>query len=238
MPIWSQASVRARRTGLPFWPLWLCGIAVAAALTLGAWASPYFPGDVAVARAIQSADRPAIDALFGVLNPVGGGIAMIALTMLSAAILLAARRVDLLAVFLVLNALRPVSGLLKWLSDRPRPTAALVKVAEYPRDASFPSGHVLTSVLVYGGIAVLVEQTSLPRMARRAVQVVSLSLVLLMGPARVYVGAHWPSDTLGGYVWGALLLVAVMRAASLAGHDGAPGGLHPPRQSRCPRTRD
>lgn len=199
--------------GRRLWLLWLLGLLVTVALTTAAWTAPYFPGDVVLARAVQAADRPALDALFRAINWAGGGIAVPAFTVLAAIAFLLLRRLDLLAGFLLLQALRPVSTLLKWLTGRPRPAAELVTVTEYHAgNRSFPSGHVMTSVLLYGALALLVEWTPLPRAARRAVQVVALAVVLLMGPARVYVGAHWPSDALGGYLWGVLILIGVVHA--------------------------
>ncbi len=76
----------------------------------------------------------------------------------------------------------------------------------------FPSGHVFGDVLV-AGLLVWVCWHSLPRRAGLAGLAVAAVVLALAGPSRVAVGAHWPSDILGGYLWGAAALVGLLLAA-------------------------
>jgi membrane-associated phospholipid phosphatase len=78
---------------------------------------------------------------------------------------------------------------------------------------SFPSGHALVSLAVYGSIA-LVLARRLSTRARRAVLLgVTALLVLAIGFSRLYLGVHFLSDVLAGYAagvaWLALLYVAL-----------------------------
>jgi undecaprenyl-diphosphatase len=67
---------------------------------------------------------------------------------------------------------------------------------------SYPSGHVLEAVTIYGIIAVLVWRSSLPRIIRVAVPVLFIAIVGLVAVARVAVGEHYPSDVLAGLLAG------------------------------------
>ena len=67
---------------------------------------------------------------------------------------------------------------------------------------SFPSGHVLEAVTIYGIIAVLVWRSSLPRIVRIVVPIVFAVIVVLVAVARVAVGEHYPSDVLAGLLGG------------------------------------
>lgn len=69
----------------------------------------------------------------------------------------------------------------------------------------FPSGHVYSDVLIYGGLAA-VAPTAAGRGAGAALRVACLAIMLMAGAARMVVGAHWPSDVLGGYLWGVCAL--------------------------------
>jgi len=67
---------------------------------------------------------------------------------------------------------------------------------------SFPSGHVLEAVTIYGIIAVLVWHSSLPKVVRVAVPIIFTAIVVLVAIARVAVGEHYPSDVLAGLLAG------------------------------------
>lgn len=106
-----------------------------------------------------------------------------------------------------------VSEGLKALARRPRPaeTDALEIVAAPLRGSSFPSGHVLTYIGVYGFLAHLAGAHLRGLPARLAVGAL-VGLVGLVGPSRVQQGHHWPSDVLGSYLVGLPLLAVYVEA--------------------------
>lgn len=96
--------------------------------------------------------------------------------------------------------------LLKEIFRSPRPVSAFgVSIQGTFEGYGFPSGHVYSDVLMYGLLAVMAPAW-LPRRAVFPVRAVMAGIIVLAGPARVVVGAHWPSDTLGGYLWGGAAL--------------------------------
>jgi len=72
----------------------------------------------------------------------------------------------------------------------------------HERYYSFPSGHAMTSLCVYGMAAYLVGQRGVPVRVRVAVLGASGVLVLSIGFSRVYLGAHYPTDVAAGYLAG------------------------------------
>lgn len=93
---------------------------------------------------------------------------------------------------------------LKQLFSRPRPMLweRLVDVGQY----SFPSGHAMVSMVIYGFIGYLLAT----RFARHRVWIVSLTvlLILAIGFSRMYLGVHWPTDVAAGYAAGLVWLIA------------------------------
>jgi undecaprenyl-diphosphatase len=89
---------------------------------------------------------------------------------------------------------------LKSAFARARPTGAPVS------GWSFPSGHSMGSFVVYGMLAyVIVLSVRRPRPRNALICTLAL-LVLAIGFSRVYLGAHWPSDVLGGFMAGTVWL--------------------------------
>ena len=77
---------------------------------------------------------------------------------------------------------------------------------------SFPSGHSMGSVIVYGFIIYLVIRSGLSHAAKWAASVVSALLFLLIGLSRIYLGAHFPTDVLAGQLAGGFWLIVCILA--------------------------
>lgn len=99
------------------------------------------------------------------------------------------------------------STLIKILVDRPRPSAPLVHVLEKTVQQSFPSGHVNFYVVFFGFLIVIMSNVkTIPFILRVMVITLCASLILLIPISRIYQGAHWFTDVLGGALLGSLLL--------------------------------
>jgi undecaprenyl-diphosphatase len=71
---------------------------------------------------------------------------------------------------------------------------------------SFPSGHTMNYVSVFGFLGAASMANVKPSLLRTLLVGSCAGMIALIGPARVYLGAHWPSDTAAGYLFGGLYL--------------------------------
>ena len=93
-----------------------------------------------------------------------------------------------------------------FLRARPDQALHLVEQGGY----SFPSGHSVTSVIVYGLLVYLIRRHCPNPALKNALTALCLALALIIGPSRIYVGVHWPTDVLCGWLIGAgVLLIAI-----------------------------
>jgi undecaprenyl-diphosphatase len=105
-----------------------------------------------------------------------------------------------------------VSTGLKSLMNRPRPVAGtdLRVVAAPLGGSSFPSGHVITFVGVYGFLGWLAWTLIRDPALRVGATAGLLGVVALVGPSRVYQGHHWPTDVTASYLLGTTYLILVI----------------------------
>lgn len=94
---------------------------------------------------------------------------------------------------------------------------------------SFPSGHSLAGMVAYGVAAVLVARSGLPPWVRVVIILSCVALTVVVGLSRIYLGVHYPSDVVGGWLAGlaAVVLFAGLSARldlRLSGATGRGGG--------------
>jgi undecaprenyl-diphosphatase len=75
---------------------------------------------------------------------------------------------------------------------------------------SFPSGHSLFSMVLYGLIAYMVLERKSPGWHRLAVTLAAGAMTFGIGVSRIYLGMHWPTDVLAGWMTGFVWLWGVM----------------------------
>jgi len=112
------------------------------------------------------------------------------------------------ALFIVLISLSSLIILgIKNIIDRPRPTAFYIRLMQPYKYQSFPSGHVMSYFVFFGFLILLMMQLkSISHSIRVTVISFSLFLMLTVAPSRIYLGAHWFTDTLGGALLGTICL--------------------------------
>jgi undecaprenyl-diphosphatase len=103
-----------------------------------------------------------------------------------------------------------LSGIFKKRMKRPRPDKATFYFAPARiGGTSFPSGHVINYIGVYGTAAYLAGFNIKSKPIRRFVLFVSGSMLALVGPSRVYLGHHWTSDVTASYLLGSSYVLAL-----------------------------
>ena len=142
-----------------------------------------------------------------------GGISVLGLLATIAVLFLVIQRKRLSAVLLVLGLGGGVwlSEGLKAVFQRERPPAAFQAVETI--NASFPSGHALLSAVFYLSLGVMLARAFPRRRLKACVLGVAISITVLVGATRVYLGAHWATDVLAGWSVGAAWAMALWLAA-------------------------
>lgn len=110
------------------------------------------------------------------------------------------RQIALVLVFAFVAALG-IELLLKELVARPRPVGAR------GFGHSFPSGHVLAATAFWGLVPPWAYLMTRRKWLWVLAVVASTASLVIVGASRIYVGAHWPSDVVGGYLSGAIFLL-------------------------------
>ncbi|MBC8054347.1 MAG: phosphatase PAP2 family protein [Sphingobacteriaceae bacterium] len=157
---------------------------------------------------IQEHQHPILDNLMKIVSSVGIFPYSFILVIVSALIFFLFKlRKE--ALYICLTGISGVvSSGLKILINRPRPTEDVVRIIEQTKRQSFPSGHVLFYVVFFGFLALLMHHLkTIPRSIRITVGGISLFQIFMVPISRVYLGAHWFTDVLGGFLLGMLCLL-------------------------------
>ena len=195
-----DAGAAWRATRIPLVAFFLCFALLALAIADQAPAIDSFNATI---NALVHGTRGMLDGFFVTITTLGDLLPMTALCLIVCAILVIARKWDSLAFFAtnVLLAVVCVQAL-KFIFAVPRPGAeTLVPI---PGSFSFPSAHSFCSLIVLGMIGLLIfralNRKGVPYNVAIVPGIILVIFAILIGISRIYVGVHWPSDVLGGWL--------------------------------------
>lgn len=160
--------------------------------------------DKTIELGVHRIDSMPADLVAAAATFIGSNMVIIPVVVILVA-LAAYRKQRVAAVVLAVDAIAVIvsNQYLKTVFARPRPT--LFDKIPLPTDYSFPSGHSMSAVGVWGVIAAVL--IALYPAHRRAILVAACALILLIGLSRIYFGVHWPFDVLGGFLGGTPALI-------------------------------
>ncbi|HEV2140440.1 MAG TPA: phosphatase PAP2 family protein [Candidatus Dormibacteraeota bacterium] len=185
--------------------LWLAfGLLTVVVLSYPIWV----PGDLAVAQWVQSVSWGPLSAAFGVISWLSGGPQIVLAVLIVIAIFFVNRRATPLALIAAVDA--GIYDGLNTVIHKARPTPGLIRVTEQAGAYAYPSGHATFVVTIVAVLLLCIGVRILSRRLLLLASLVGLAIVSIVGIERIYVGAHYPTDVLGGFLlasaWLSLLL--------------------------------
>ena len=172
---------------------------------------------------------PLIEEIGRDLTALGGVIILTLATLATSGFFLLRRQYgSTLYLFVTVGGGILLSSYAKGLFDRPRPQ--LVPHGSIVETASFPSGHSMMAAVTYLTLAVLISRVLQQRRLKIYVIGAAIVLTVLVGISRVYLGVHWPTDVLSGWLAGlAWALICLLGARLLA----RLGHVEPDADEKC-----
>lgn len=166
---------------------------------LDTWATPFLHG-------IAS---PPLDALMLALTTMGSSLVLVPVFVVAAVALLVSRHYGAALFFAIASGGGLViDATMKIIFQRPRPKLDYAAVLP---DYSFPSGHSMNGIVFYVGLALIAWSI----FGRRVGLLATTAAVLLafgIGTSRIYLGYHYLSDVVGGFLAGTAWLIIVIAA--------------------------
>ncbi|PZO15114.1 MAG: phosphatase PAP2 family protein [Leptolyngbya foveolarum] len=164
-----------------------------------------FALDETILLHIRRFANPLLDKVMVFITNIGDPHTVVPLTVIAFVFLLVNRQ-RLAATFFAINAAGGValSYFLKLAFSKPRPQLWNSAIEEVTY--SYPSGHALGSMVIYGFLSYVLAKMY-PRYSA-AIYTFAVLMIVSIGFSRLYLGVHWPTDILGGYGIGFLWITA------------------------------
>jgi undecaprenyl-diphosphatase len=163
--------------------------------------------DIAVRQWALNADPVGAETIWKKISFLGSAEVIAAVSELSVALLAILRdRRDGIHFAVIMIGAVVIENAMKLALHRARPTEVFAHTL--PVSFSFPSGHSLFSAALYGSLGLIASRRM--RMTNRIfIMLVAVVLILAIGLSRVFLGVHYPTDVLGGYLAAGLVIAIV-----------------------------
>jgi len=184
-------------------------LAAAVVLAIFAALNDRLPGDLTATRAVQDWPFPG-EPFADILRFLSGTEFVVTVgAVLAIAAWLAGRRRLAVGLAAGLAVMVLLQFGVKEIVDRPRPSPDLVDLRAGFTSPSFPSGHTMSPTFLYGFLVAAAFAMPFAAKVRASVTVAAVAFLALGGLANVWLGVHWTSDVVGGYLWALAVVVPV-----------------------------
>lgn len=188
-------------------------VGVAAVMAFGVIARAVSAGltqsfDERALRWFETNRSPLLDKVMLEITTLGTGVVLVMIVLVASVFLWQTQhRWSVYLLMLGVLGGKLLNTLLKALYERPRPS--VVQWVTEVHSASFPSGHAMSSMVVYGSVAYLVGRLEPSLKLRHTTWTLAALVILAIGASRMYLGVHYPSDIIAGFVGGLAWLAFV-----------------------------
>jgi len=207
----------------------LFGVLACAVVGIGVAELVHYDARLNAGLADEAARRPELTGLFRTITELGD-MPILALVSLVVALVLIAvmlrrrQHQELAALWIIATVgVGELNWLLKAYFQRPRPDNAVYAAGGW----SFPSGHSMGSLVVYGMLAYLLLRMVRGRWAQRCIVASVFLLVAAIGFSRAYLRVHWPTDVVGGYAAGTAWLALCIATSETLRRQPTPNPTEP-----------
>jgi len=219
--------IRTHRADIAFWSLW--SGAVAAFVALAAWAAHRYtlPLDRRVTFGVQELYRYGwANPFFDAVSRLGSeGTVTLALFAAFAVLVVRGLRFEALMVAGA-GAMRFVQLGVRSAVERPSGEFSALRLVQggleqpalYPDPFGFPSGHVFGATIIYGLIFAYAPRAITFKPLAMLIRAFCVFEIALIGPARMYAGAHWFSDVIGAALLAGIYLALAWKLDGVVSH--------------------
>lgn len=192
--------------------LWLIGylliLSVVAWLCTEVWEKEAFSFDRSVLLWIHQFANPQIDRVMLFITALGDPATVISIFIITIAWLgMKQRYTDGIRFALVCGGGLLINRVMKLFFSKPRPELWPRLISEH--SFSFPSGHAVGSMVIYGFIAYILAREF--QIYKIYIYTFASILIMAIGFSRLYLGVHYPTDIIAGYGVGVLWLVTCLK---------------------------
>ncbi len=177
---------------------------------------PLVRADIAINHLLQGLRTQPMDTVMVLVTSMGDAVPLLVTSLVLIALLLVQRNWQMAAAAaLTIGAATAFVPIIKQMLHKPRP----IDLYNGADSFSFPSGHATLSTVIFGVLAVLITRNLSTRW-----KIVIYALIALwisaIGLSRLYLSAHWPSDVMGGMLFGTMLIAGFALMAEHMDHKG------------------
>ncbi len=168
------------------------------------------PFDHTVTVYIQSFESPHWTSVMKFFTFIGAGSSIHVLVVLISIILyfFLKHRSEIILLMVVLIGSHHLFRMLKLYFQRVRPDLhRLIEIGGY----SFPSGHATNAISLYGILTFIIWRHIHSKRGKSILLLTSTVMILMIGISRIYLGVHYPSDILAGYLSGGLWVILAIQ---------------------------